>query len=270
MPAFICTTCGTRFTPSDVPPPRCPICDEERQYVPESGQTWTTPERLSRTHRNAFLRPERDLYAIETTPNFAIAQRAHLLRTPAGNVLWDCIALLDDATFDIVTALGGIGHIAISHPHYYTTMCAWSRAFGAPIHLHEADRAWVQDIDGTLDFWKGDRLDLGCGLTVLRLGGHFDGAAVLHWRDGADGAGALLSGDTVQVVADRNRVSFMYSYPNQIPLPAAAIKRIGSALAPYRFERIYGAFGRTVWRDGKQVVERSVARYLQAIGADSA
>ena len=47
---------------------------------------------------------------------------------------------------------------------------------------------------------------------------------MLHWAGGADGRGALLSGDIVQVVPDRRYVSFMYSYPNLIPLPAAAVE----------------------------------------------
>ena len=59
-------------------------------------------------------------------------------------MLWDCLALIDDATIDVLKGLGGIAAIAISHPHYYTTMVEWSRALGGvPIHLHAADRKWV-------------------------------------------------------------------------------------------------------------------------------
>jgi hypothetical protein len=39
---------------------------------------------------------------------FAINQRALLLRTPHGNILWDCIANLDPATQTLITALGGL------------------------------------------------------------------------------------------------------------------------------------------------------------------
>ena len=54
--------------------------------------------------------------------------------------------------------------------------------------------------------------------------------------------GALLTGDILQVVADRQHVSFMYSYPNFIPLPASAIQKITKALAPFAYDRVYGAF----------------------------
>ena len=64
-------------------------------------------------------------------PAFAIGQRALLLRTAGGNVLWDCIAL-DAATVTLIKGLGGIKAIAISHPHFYTTMVEWARAFDCP------------------------------------------------------------------------------------------------------------------------------------------
>src|SRR3982074_3231289 len=81
-------------------------------------------------------------------PAFGIGQRAILARTPAGNVLWDCLALIDDATVDLLKGMGGVAAIAISHPHYYTTMVEWSRALGgAPIYLHAADSQWVMRAD---------------------------------------------------------------------------------------------------------------------------
>ncbi len=93
---------------------------------------------------NAWRRHERGLFSLHTKPSFAIDQRAFLLQTETGNVLWDCIALIDDATVELVRAMGGLNAIAISHPHYYTTMQDWSRAFGGiPVYLHEADRQWI-------------------------------------------------------------------------------------------------------------------------------
>ena len=267
MPAHLCTACGLQFPPADAPPPRCPVCDEARQYVPAGGQGWTTLEALRARHRNAFQRIEPGLYGLGTVPEFAIGQRALLIRRPEGNILWDCVALLDDATVDLIQGLGGISAIAISHPHYYTTMVEWSRAFGdAPIHLHQADRAFVVRPDPAINFWSGDRLDLGAGVALIRTGGHFPGSAVLHWAQGAEGQGALLTGDTIQVVADRRWVSFMYSYPNQVPLPAGAVGAIRDAVEPVGFERLYGAFWHSiVAEDAKGAVRRSAARYIAAI-----
>ena len=136
MPAFICTACGSQYAPTDAPPPRCEICVEERQYVPVGGQSWSTLEKLADGRFNAYRQHEPGMIGIGTQPQFAIGQRAILIQTPHGNVLWDCISFLDTATVTLVNALGGIKAIAISHPHYYTTMSEWSRSAysgGSPI-----------------------------------------------------------------------------------------------------------------------------------------
>ena len=103
-------------------------------------------------------------------------------------------------------------------------------------------------------------------MTLVRCGGHFEGGTVLYWAGGAGGKGALLTGDIIQVVADRKHVSFMYSYPNYVPLSASAVGRIVQAVEPFEYDRVYGAFWDTVIeRDGKAAVSRSVERYLRAI-----
>lgn len=268
--SFICATCGTGYPPAAEPPPACPICLEPRQYVPLTGQSWTTMEALSRRHMNAWRLVEEGLMGIVSEPKVGIGQRAMILRTPAGNILWDCITLLDDATLDLVSAIGGIAAIAISHPHYYATMTEWSRAFGdAPIFLHGDDSKWVFNPCQAIRFWSGETHELAPGVTLVRCGGHFAGGTVLHWADGAGGRGALLAGDIVMVIPDRTHVSFMRSYPNLLPLSAPAVERIGAALEPFDFEVIHGPFfGRDVLRDGKEVVRRSVRRYVEAVTGD--
>ena len=156
--AYLCITCGTQFAESARPPAHCPICEDERQYVHPDGQQWTTLEDLRASHKNVIKKEEDRLYSINTEPKFGIGQRAFLIRTDDGNVLWDCVGLIDDATVAKVKELGGIAEIAISHPHYYTSMVEWSRAFGgAPIHLHEAERPWVMRPDPCIRFWRGSR-----------------------------------------------------------------------------------------------------------------
>jgi hypothetical protein len=263
--SFICTTCATQFAASEQPPAACPICQDERQYVPPSGQRWTTLDDLRRTHRNAFRRLEPGLYGFSPEPSIGIGQRALLVRTPAGNVLWDCVPLLDDATVDIIRGLGGLSAIAISHPHFYASMVEWAHAFDAPVFLHADDREWVMRPDPAIRFWEGETHPLGDGLTLVRCGGHFAGSAVLHWAAGADGRGALLTGDTIQVVPSR-WVSFMRSYPNQVPLDAARVRRIVAAVEPFAFDRIYAAWWDAhVETDAKATIARSAVRYLDAI-----
>jgi hypothetical protein len=267
MSNFICTTCGTQYAESDQPPDACAICEDDRQYVKATGQQWTTLDRLRLTNRNSIKFKEPGLIGVGIEPHFAIGQRALFLRTPTANVLWDCLPLLDEVVVEALQALGGISAIAISHPHYYSSMVEWSRAFGGvPIYLHDADRQWVMRHDKAIVFWEGETRTLAEGVTLVRCGGHFDGGAVLHWAGGAGGRGALLTGDIIQVVPDRKHVSFMYSYPNYIPLPASAIERIVKAVDPFEYDRVYGAFwDMGIERDGKALVKRSAERYLRAI-----
>jgi glyoxylase-like metal-dependent hydrolase (beta-lactamase superfamily II) len=257
---FLCKTCGTQFPESDEPPRECPICSDERQYVPIEGQRWVTYEEVCDGH-HALIRDELGLMGIGLAPEFGIGQRALLVESPGGNVLWDCVPLLDEMA-SFVDSRGGLRAIAISHPHYYTTMVEWAHRFGCRVLIHELERAWVQRPDAAIEFWSGDVYKLWDDLTLLRLGGHFPGGQVLHWP----GGNALLSGDIVQVLPGARWVGFMYSYPMLIPLPAREVEQIATALEPWAFDRIYGAWwGRVVRGDGKGVVERSAERYVRAL-----
>ena len=269
MPHFICVTCGTQFSESATPPATCPICTDDRQFVGWEGQTWTTLEKLRETHKLTFEEEDEGVSGIGVEPHFGIGQRALLVQTANGNVLWDCVALVDDEAVRKLKAQGGLEAIAISHPHYYTVMAEWSEAFGGiPIYLHEDDREWVMRQHRTIRHWKGDEHEIAPGLTLIRCAGHFPGATVMHWAQGAKGEGAVFAGDVIAVNLDRASVSFMHSFPNYIPLDAAAVQHIGEVMAPYRFAKIYGAFARrNVMAEGRAVFERSIARYLKAIGA---
>jgi hypothetical protein len=266
---YICVTCGAEYPASETPLARCLICDEERQYIGHQGQQWTTLGALRQDHRNVIQPIEPGLTGIISEPRVAIGQQAHLIETPAGNLLWNCINLIDEETVAAVEQRGGLAAIAVSHPHFYSGVTDWSHAFGGvPIFLHAADRAWVTRPDDAIHFWEGETVDPlpGGGLTLIHCGGHFAGSCVLHWPRGADGRGALLTGDTIQVVSDRRWVSFMYSYPNLIPLGVTAIERIVAAVEPYPFDRIYGGWPESVVApDAKGAVQRSAERYVRQI-----
>ncbi len=264
MPAFICTACGTQYPPSDQPPAQCPICEEERQYVPPGGQSWTTMPSLAARAMNSWREYEPGITGIGTQPTFAIGQRAILLETPNGNVLWDCIALLDDATVSAIRARGGLKAIAISHPHFYTSMNAWADAFDVPVYLHAADKDWVFNRGGHVKLWEGDTHALLPDVTLIRCGGHFPGGTVLHWMK--DGRGVVCAGDILSVTTDRKFVSFMRSYPNFLPLSAREVEGIAAAMAPFAYDTIYGHyFDRVIPAGAKEVMARSVSRYLAAI-----
>jgi glyoxylase-like metal-dependent hydrolase (beta-lactamase superfamily II) len=267
VPNYICTTCGVQYAESVLPPEHCLLCEDERQYVGWEGQKWTTLKELQSSHSNRLDVEGPELISLVTEPKFAIGQRALHVRTTEGNVLWDCLSLADDRSIAAIQALGGVSAIAVSHPHYYSSIVEWSRALGnIPVYLHAADGEWVTRPHPGIVFWQGDVHELAPGLTLLRLGGHFPGGTVLHWASGAGGRGALLSCDILQVGQDRRTVSFMYSYPNYIPVNAATVRRIAAALDPYDFEQIYGAwFGQNIMKDAKQAFRYSVERYVAAI-----
>jgi hypothetical protein len=209
---------------------------------------------------------EPGVIGIGSQPSFAIGQRAILVRTPGGNVLWDCISLLDAATVTAIKALGGVQAMAISHPHFYTSMGEWADAFGCPIRLHAADKDWIMRKHPRIKHWDGETLKLWDGVTLIRGGGHFPGGTVMHWAGGAGGRGIVCSGDILSVTTDRKWVSFMRSYPNFIPLSAREVAHIGEAMAPFAFETIYGHyFDRVIPTGANEVVAKSVARYIAAI-----
>jgi len=268
MQSFLCVACGTQFAPTLNAPASCPICTDERQFVPRQGQRWTTMPELHRHCENELLRVDEGLFAVVTRPQFAIGQRAYLVQTAEGNVLWDCLSLVDADTISTLWAHGGVSAIAISHPHYYASMAAWSQAFGGvPIYLHAEDKTWVQHVNPAIEFWDGASKSLPCGLTLIHCGGHFSGGTVLHWAGGAGGRGALLTGDVLQVCPDRKSFGFMYSYPNYIPLAPDAVRGIVDKVDGYGFDIAYGAFGSVIEVDAKGALHRSAARYLRAIGS---
>ena len=262
----ICRTCGVQYGAER---PDCPICLDERQYVGWDGQQWTTLDELrSAGHRGRIEEEGPGVVGIGAAPATAIGQRALLVRTPAGNVLYDMITYIDDELIAGVGELGGVSAIAISHPHFYGSMIEWAHAFDAPVYIHSKDREWVARPDDAVVFWDGDTREITGGLTLINAGVHFDGGQVLH-RAGEGGgaggfsAGALFTGDIFTVVPDRRWLSFMHSYPNLIPERPKTIRRAVAMMQPYSFDSVYGGWWRrNVTTDGAEALRRSAERYL--------
>jgi hypothetical protein len=257
--APICRTCGVQYAEA---PEVCRICADERQYVGWHGQRWTTAAELTAAGHRGVVRVEGPgIHGLGADPSTAIGQRALLVPGQGGNVLWDCVSIVDAETVDAVRALGGIAAIAVSHPHFYGSMVEWSEAFGGvPIYVHEADRDWVCR-PGNVVHWSGDTHEILPGRTLVNCGLHFAGGTVLH------AGGALFTGDIVTVVMDRRWVSFMYSYPNLIPEHPDRIARAVDMLDPLPFDTIYGGWwGRIVRHDAKAAITRSARRYLRHAG----
>lgn len=255
---WICRTCAVE---SALQPDVCPVCADERQWVPLTGQVWTTLEELqAEGHRAEVRELEPDLYGLTATPGVGIAQESKVLRTPAGMLLWDPLGYVDDAAVAAVQELGEVVAVAASHPHMFGVQVEWARALGGvPVLVSAADASWVQRPDPVIETWEGEREVLP-GVVLSQPGGHFPGSAVVHWAAGADGRGVLLSGDTIFANPDRT-ASFMRSYPNRIPLSGAVALRVAEHVARRPFDRLYNNFDGVIPADALGVVRRSAERH---------
>jgi hypothetical protein len=256
---WICATCAVEHSTR---PAACAICADERQWVPEGGQQWTTPAELAAAgHRTIVTELEPNLIGIEADPRVGIGQQMKVVVTPEGLLLWDPIGFLDAAAVERIRSLGEVRAIVASHPHMYGIQVEWSRALGgAEVLVAEADRAWVARDDAVVRVWSGE-LEVLPGVTLGQPGGHFPGSAVAHWAAGAGGRGVLLTGDTVFANPDRVSVAFMRSYPNHFPLSAAVAERVARHLERYVFDRLYGNFRNVIPTDALAVVRRSADRH---------
>jgi hypothetical protein len=269
LPSWICAACGNHYPDSADPPASCVICADERQWVPPSGQRWTTAAELAADGRHCeSWEEEPGLLGIGVTPPVGIGQRALLVRTGEGNLLWDPPGYLDDDAIGRVRTAGGLRAVTASHPHFYGAMASWAHAFGADVLVPEADAAWVTCPDPAIRTWAG-QLEVLPGVTLVQCGGHFPGSAVVHWAAGAGGAGALLTGDTIFVTPGEDRLSFIWSAPNRLPLPEPLIRGILDAVRPFPFDRIYGGWAPTIQVGARQALEVSARRYIQFLRGEA-
>ncbi len=259
---IICATCGTQYKETVTPIGGCPICNNDRQYVPAQGQTWTSLPQLRNNYSNTITRINDHLFEIKTTPKFAIGQRAFLILTPGGNILWDCIALLNQPTIEFIKSKGGLKAIVFSHPHYFTTMNEWAAAFDCPVIIHQSDEEWIFNRGQHISLWAGVQKELWDGISIINIGGHFPGSSILRVPH-FSAEGTIFCGDTFQIAPNKKHISVMYSYPNYIPVPLKEIDRIKQQVASIRFDNIYGAFdNQQILLNGKELLQHSLEKYV--------
>lgn len=257
---WLCATCGVEYPPAPQPPRQCPICTDERQYVPVTGQAWTTLRRLREHGRRVEVFEVADALHGLHAAAVGIAQQGMLVRTWGGNLLFDVPGLIDDESVAAVREFGGIAAIVASHPHMYGAQSAWSAAFGdAPIWVAAADERWLGHRPAAVRTWS-EPFEVLPGVRLDQIGGHFPGSTIAHWPAGADGGGVLFAGDAIFPVADGN-VTFLRSYPNRIPLSAAVVRRMATHVSRYRFDVLYNNFGASAGPRADDIVQRSAARY---------
>ena len=282
---LICAACGTQFDVENRSLLKhCRICDDPRQFVPVTGQAFTTLAELKAgpyVNKWKALDFDQRFYSIWTEPKIAIGQRCILIKTPLGNVLWDCITFLDHETISKINEMGGLAAIVISHPHYYTTHLEWADTFDCPVYLSWEDKEWLNRLDRlgkARTFIEGKEEEIEVrgektGVKALKLGGHFPGSLVCL------AFGRLLVADTLVTTPSglgdwsigpdggkRGRppgmtsFAFMWSIPNMIPLSADEIQSMWDVLKAHEFESTHGAFVGTEIRDGHGGSEAGVKR----------
>jgi hypothetical protein len=218
-------------------------------------------------HRGTLTEIEPGLLGVDISPSVGIGQRALLVQTAEGNLLWDSTGYVDDDLAAQVTEAGGIAAVAASHPHMFGVQVAWSHRFGgAPVYVNAADREWLQRDDPVVKPWQ-DSVEVLPGVTLHRIGGHFPGSAVARIT-GSDGRGVLLSGDTVACTPDEHWVSFMRSFPNKLPLSAATVEKVAGRVLALDFDRLYDNFAGRVASDASSWVRRSADRYIAWVRGD--
>ncbi|KAJ6781099.1 hypothetical protein PWT90_00680 [Aphanocladium album] len=261
---LVCEACGTQFPTTDRNAVKtCHICDDPRQFVPESGQSFTTVAALKAAtnpqYHNVFTPYTADprITYIRTVPSVGIGQRATLIKTPKGNILWDCITFLDDETIERIRKDGGLKAIVISHPHFYSGHVVWARAFGCPVYIASDDEKWTTMGSGHRQLLTETETEiLGTGARAVKVGGHFPGSLVLLYDRHvfvADTFMLTLAGvgdydndalgvQRVERPPGLNTFTFMWSYPNMIPLPPDELARMWAVISRYEFAAAHGSF----------------------------
>ena len=260
----VCSTCGTQFPAGQHPPELCPICDDDRQYINEKGQSYTGMAELDKQYTVKITQVNEHLYALKMLPDFAIGQRCFLVISPAGNILWDCIPLLNEAVVAFIRSKGGLKAIAFSHPHYYSTMSDWAAAFNCPILIHESDKQWIMDKSEAVEFWSGHNKPMWEGIRIINIGGHFPGSSLL-FLPAQSSKGALLCGDSLYIARSKRHIAVMHSYPNQILLTKKEFASVYKKSAELEFDTMLGAFeGQSLAGNAKEIFEKSMKRYLDS------
>src|ERR1700734_764662 len=119
MAVWVCATCANHYPDTGSPPGKCLICADERQWVPSSGQRWTTLAGLATAgHCGDVLGVQPRLLGVGGEPQGAIGHRGLVVQTPEGNLLWDPPGFLDESSIQAVADIGGLRAVTGSDPPF--------------------------------------------------------------------------------------------------------------------------------------------------------
>ncbi|GHJ85191.1 hypothetical protein NliqN6_1593 [Naganishia liquefaciens] len=277
----ICNACMTQYPAG--PRTKCPVCLDPRQFVPPSGQAWTSLRRLAEEgHVNKIVPDEQDerIAFIQTEPSTGIGQTPILIKTSRATYMWDCCAFLSENLFHELRALDPpLKAIAISHPHFYSTSLTWARCLRVPLLIAKADAHWYQratDVKPGEIEWFRNEAPLEDSVNVIQCGGHFPGSSVLYWDRSLEptfeserhlGTGIILCADTAMVQPTQKGFTFQWSVPNMIPLNPHEIKGICDRLQSVSFDQATSTWpNRFIRHNAREILLNSMQKQLHHMG----
>jgi glyoxylase-like metal-dependent hydrolase (beta-lactamase superfamily II) len=248
-------------------PNLCPICNDDRQFINLNGQSWISSEELKKDHIVKISQLNERLHYLTVKPGFAIGQRTFLLLSQGGNILWDCIPLLNEATKAFIRKHGGLKAIAFSHPHFYSNMNEWAAEFDCPVYIHENDKSWIFNHGRNVQLWSGNEKALWDDVKLVHVGGHFPGSCMLH-ISGLSAGGAMLCGDSLYISRSLRHTAVMFSYPNSIPLLKEDFAAFYEKCSKLKFDTLYGATfeGQELEGNAREIFTNSMNRYKSIYG----
>ncbi|KAF4555989.1 Hypothetical protein D9617_2g059560 [Elsinoe fawcettii] len=276
---LICVACGTQYDVTyEQGRERCKICDDPRQFVPPQGQQWTSLRLEANKHTNHWVPSSSDprIYHLYTDPKLGIGERASLLLTPHGAIIWDCFAFLTPPLVEFLLSHHPIA-IVISHPHFYTTHLLWASLLKCPVYLSSEDASWLSrpDPSGQRRFLTEAKTEIIPGVTAIKTGGHFPGSLVLHWDRHLFVADSIMTTPAAYTPEPRpegmGAYAFMWSIPNMIPLGPDGVGRIWEAVKRVEFSETHGLMMGmdVVHTDVKKWVLEGAKRQVRMMGHES-
>ena len=237
---YACANCGF-WQRHFAPPPDCPVCTDVRNDLPEDGWRFLSAAEIAATHNGGWREVAPDLMAFTTTPALGLAGTGWLILRPEGNVAFEGAPFYTPAMLEEISRRGGIAVVSGSHAHGYGALWQLQDAFpAAMLAIQVDDLPMTKAVRVTIPY--DERLDLGGGLTLHHVGGHYAGQAALH-----DALGRrLFCGDMFKVDQDaqgRSRaVSSHKAFHKGIPLTHRELRRYRNVIAPLEFDAILTPF----------------------------
>jgi len=236
---YACANCGfwQRWFAA---PPDCPVCTDPRNALPEDGWRFLPAREVAERSTGRWTRLAPDLVAFNTDPPLGLNGTGWLLLRPEGNVAFEAAPFYTDAMLDEIGRLGGIAVLAASHAHGYGALWQLQEAFAPQLAIHTGDLALTKAFDVT---WPYDEAtEIGPGLTLHPVGGHYAGQAALHDAGGR----RLFCGDMFKVDQDADgravALSAHKAFHKDIPLTPRELRRYREVIAPLAFDAVLTSF----------------------------